>query len=232
MLLLLVIVRTSTTAKKINMDGTNHVPLKNDGEQQPNAPKTLFLPLTQKAHPWAQLNKTMPQCSICLSVIPSFRDHSCPSDATPRTDAFCAALKGIGNWERWQKTASFAADLERELATVRRDLRGLMDEYADRREAALNAAAKEQPKARRSAAACSPSSLTPETDDMGSMRRTVTEWRNLCEKLERERNALRCEVVTLTVALKDIIAGNHGAMVRARKILSENAKSPSVGATE
>ena len=58
---------------------------------------------------------------------------------------------------------------------------------------------------------------------MGSMRRTVTEWRNLCEKLERERNALRCEVVTLTVALKDIIAGNHGAMVRARKILSENA---------
>jgi hypothetical protein len=42
-------------------------------------------------------------------------------------------LKGIGNWERWQKTAAFAADLERELATVRRDLRGLMDEYADRR---------------------------------------------------------------------------------------------------
>ena len=133
MLLLLVIVRTSTTAKKINMDGTNHVPLKNDGEQQPNAPQTLFLPLTQKAHPWAQLNKTMPQCPMCLSVIPSFHDHSCPSDATPRTDAFCAALKGIGNWERWQKTAAFAADLERELATVRRDLRGLMDEYADRR---------------------------------------------------------------------------------------------------
>jgi hypothetical protein len=53
--------------------------------------------------------------------------------ATPRTDAFCASLKGVGNWECWQKTASFAADLERELATVRRDLRGLMEEYADRR---------------------------------------------------------------------------------------------------
>ena len=75
----------------------------------------------------------MPQCPICFSVITSFRDHSCPSDATPRTDAFCAALKGIGNWERWQKTASFAADLERELETVRRDLRDLMEEYADRR---------------------------------------------------------------------------------------------------
>jgi hypothetical protein len=53
--------------------------------------------------------------------------------ATSRTDAFCASLKGMGNWERWQKTASFAADLERELATVRRDLRSLMEEYADRR---------------------------------------------------------------------------------------------------
>jgi hypothetical protein len=42
-------------------------------------------------------------------------------------------LKGVGNWECWQKTASFAADLERELATVRRDLQDLMEEYADRR---------------------------------------------------------------------------------------------------
>jgi hypothetical protein len=35
----------------------------------------------------------------------------------------------------------------------------------------------------------SPSSDTPETDEIGSMRRTVQEWRNLCEKLERERDA-------------------------------------------
>ena len=50
----LVIVRTSTTAKKINMDGTNPVPLKNDGEQQPNAPRILFLQTTQSASTAAQ----------------------------------------------------------------------------------------------------------------------------------------------------------------------------------
>ena len=43
-------------------------------------------------------------------------------------------------------------------------------------------------------------------------------------QMEIQRNELRCEVVTLMVALKDILAGNHGAMVRARKILSENSE--------
>ena len=91
----------------------------------------------------------MPQCPLCLSVLTDFYAHTCPGElpearrsaaacspsfsATPRTDAFCASLKGVGNWECWQKTASFAADLERELATVRRDLQDLMEEYADRR---------------------------------------------------------------------------------------------------
>ena len=32
---------------------------------------------------------------------------------TPKTDAFCASLGEEGDWEKWQKTASFAADLER-----------------------------------------------------------------------------------------------------------------------
>lgn len=54
-----------------------------------------------------------------------------------------------------------------------------------------SAAAKEQAEARRSAAACSPSSLTPETDAMASMRRATSEWITLAQKLERERNAMR-----------------------------------------
>jgi hypothetical protein len=41
---------------------------------------------------------------------------------TPRTNAFCNSLKRMGNWERWQKTASFAADIERENAKLRESL--------------------------------------------------------------------------------------------------------------
>ena len=35
---------------------------------------------------------------------------------TPETDAFCASLGEEGDWEKWQKTASFAAELELQLA--------------------------------------------------------------------------------------------------------------------
>ena len=57
-----------------------------------------------------------------------------------------------------------------------------------RREAALNAA-KEQPKARRSAAAGSPSSDTPETDKLARawLGDAMAPW-NFCRKLEREKN--------------------------------------------
>ena len=95
-----------------------------------------------------------------------------------------------------------------------------------RREAALNAA-KEQPKARRSTAACSPFSDTPETDEMGSMRRTVTEWRNLCEKLERERNEWKANHDN-QVALKRIIAARPDLKDRApmvEKLMAERNRA-------
>lgn len=41
--------------------------------------------------------------------------------------------------------------------------------------------------------ACSPSSLTPETDAMASMRRATSEWIALSGRLERERNAVAKE---------------------------------------
>jgi len=55
------------------------------------------------------------------------------------------------------------------------------------------------------AAACSRSLDTPETDEMASMRRTHQEWQTHGEKLERERNALRCELVTLRVAAQGAV---------------------------
>lgn len=47
---------------------------------------------------------------------------------------------------------------------------------------------------------------TPETDEMGSMRRTVAEWRGLCEKLERERDEAREQRDRLAAALESIAA--------------------------
>lgn len=41
---------------------------------------------------------------------------------------------------------------------------------------------------------------------MGSMRRTVAEWRGLCEKLERERDEAREQRDRLAAALESIAA--------------------------
>jgi hypothetical protein len=38
---------------------------------------------------------------------------------------------------------------------------------------------------------------TPETDDIASMRRTTTEWREHSERLERERNEARKDLLDL-----------------------------------
>jgi hypothetical protein len=81
-----------------------------------------------------------------------------------------------------------------------------------------------------SGATCSPSSLTPERDAIwekhdGLSPSLAADMLLFAGQMEIQRNDLRCEVVTLTVALKDIIAGNHGAMVRARWILSENVEA-------
>ena len=77
------------------------------------------------------------------------------------------------------------------------------------------------------AATCSPSSDTPETDEMGSMRRTVTEWRNLCEKLERERNEWKANNDN-QVALKRIIAARPDLKDRApmvEKLMAERNRA-------
>jgi hypothetical protein len=75
----------------------------------------------------------------------------------------------------------------------------------------------------------SPSSLTPERDAIwekhdGLSPSLAADMILFAGQMEIQRNELRCEVVTLMVALKDILAGNHGAMVRARKILLENTQ--------
>jgi hypothetical protein len=79
------------------------------------------------------------------------------------------------------------------------------------------------------ATTCSPSSDTPKTDEMGSMRRTVTEWRNLCEKLERESNEWKANHDN-QVALKRIIAARSDLKDRApmvEKLMDERNRAQS-----
>ena len=68
--------------------------------------------------------------------------------------------------------------------------------------------------ARRSAAACSPSSLTPETDTMASMRRATSEWVGLCGKLERERDEWQLHAL-MKMAVKQLACMWCGEIVHA-----------------
>jgi len=90
------------------------------------------------------------------------------------------------------------------------------------------------------ATACSPSSDTPETDAMASMRRTITEWKEHSEKLERERDEARllCRWAfpRLRAMCHDFDATGTGwccaeEMASHPEIFPENANSPDAGAT-
>jgi hypothetical protein len=80
--------------------------------------------------------------------------------------------------------------------------------------------ATEELMARRSAAACSPSD-TPETDAMASMRRTITEWKEHSEKLERERLVLAM-LAADTPQFFNPMSAIHAKNLRDR-LLSENS---------
>ena len=69
------------------------------------------------------------------------------------------------------------------------------------------------------ATACSPSD-TPETDAMASMRRTITEWKEHSEKLERERLALAM-LAADTPQFFNPMSAIHAKNLRDR-LLSEN----------
>jgi len=121
--------------------------------------------------------------------------------------------------DRATKQAQTRAQLKREMKTdnvTTEDLARSLGIYPPK------APAKEEAEARRSAAACSRSSDTPETDAIAAMRRTTIEWRKHSEKLERQRNELARELKWCLDWAPDKAAKKASRMIAA--ILSENVQ--------